>query len=257
MASINRLEPYTALSDVYQVAGFAAYSAELAPRLLDMAFELEWTGRSLLDLACGTGEVVCWFAEHGFRTVGVDSSTQMLRFGTTRAESAGLNADFVVGDIRNFKANGQYEMVTCLGGSLNYVPALRDLEAVFRLAQSAVTPGKLFVFDILTIQGLANYGNKDRVVFDNGNDMMIIVRETFNFEILALTRQYSILRYADKTGWQRAEETHTLRGYPVQAVTSLLTRTGFKLLRTLTPDLRSAENQRDAEQLLFVASREG
>src|SRR5258708_37507263 len=108
MGRMNRLEPYTAVADVYQVAAFAAYSAELAPRLIDMAFELEWTGRSLLDLACGTGEVVCWFAEHGFRTVGVDSSTQMLRFGTTRAESAGLNSHFVVGDIRHFQAHGQF-----------------------------------------------------------------------------------------------------------------------------------------------------
>jgi len=257
MPSINRLEPYTALSDVYQIAGFAAYSAELAPRLLDMAFELEWTGRSLLDLACGTGDAACWFAGHGFRTVGVDHSTQMLRFGTTQAESAGLNADFVVGDIRNFKVNGQYEMVTCLGGSLNYIPALRDLESVFRQAYSTLASGKLFIFDILTIQGLAEDGSKDRVVFDNGSDTMIIVRETFNYENLALNRQYTILRYAEKTGWHRAEETHTLRGYPVQAITSLLTKTGFKLLKTLTPDFRSAENHRDAEKLLFVASREG
>jgi SAM-dependent methyltransferase len=256
MPSINRLEPYTALSDVYQVAGYAAYSEALAPHLLDMAFELEWTGRSLLDLACGTGEVVCWFAEHGFRTVGVDSSTQMLRFGTARAESAGSNADFVAGDIRNFQASSQYELVTCLGGSLNYIPTLRDLESVFRLAQSAVSPGKLFIFDFYTIQGLASSGNKDQIVFDNGSDTMIVLRESFNYETLTSTRTYTILRYTDKTGWQRGEETHVLRGYPVQAVSTVLAKTGFKTISTLTSDLRPSENQRDAEQLLIVATRE-
>ena len=259
MANINitRLEPYTALADVYQAAGFADASAALAPRLLDMAFELEWTGRSLLDLACGTGDLACWFSEHGFRVMGVDSSQYMLRFGAARAESAGVNAEFAVGDMRTFETKAPFELVTCLGGSLNYLPAVRDLDSLFRVAKNALAPGKLFVFDLMTIHGLAQHEATDRVVFDNGNDILIVLREAFSYETLVLTRQYTILRYTEKSGWQRAEETHTLRGYPVQAVTATAAKAGFSVLHTLTPDLVSAEGQSDPDQLLFVAKREG
>src|SRR5260221_2715178 len=117
MASINHLEPYTALADVYQAAGFADASAALAPRLLDLAFELEWTGRSLLDLACGTVDLACWYSEHGFLVMGVDSSQDMLRFGAARAESAGGSAEFVAGDIRTVEAENQDGSVTWVGPS--------------------------------------------------------------------------------------------------------------------------------------------
>jgi SAM-dependent methyltransferase len=256
MPSINRLEPFSALSDAYQAAGFAEHSLTIAPRLLQLAFDLDWSGRSLLDLACGTGDAACWFAEHGFRTIGVDNSAPMLRFGTERAEETGLNVNFVCADMRTFKPEIKVDMITALGGSLNYIPTLRDLETVFRQASQSLVSGKLFLFDLRTIKGLAQVGDSDKIVFDNGEDTLIVERLAFNYETLLLTTQYTIMRYLEETGWQRAEETHVQRGYPVQAIVSLLAKTGFKLLRTLTIDFESADG-RDAEQLIFVTALEG
>ncbi|HLY25703.1 MAG TPA: class I SAM-dependent methyltransferase, partial [Aggregatilineales bacterium] len=159
MPGINRVEPYSALADVYQAAGMADYSAGLAPRLLNLAFEMEWTGRSLLDLACGTGELACWFSGQGFRATGVDLSPAMLRPATAKAQEDGLSADFEVADIRAYKPDSHVELVTCVGGSLNYIPKLSDLEAVFRLARASLAKDKLFAFDLFTIRGLAHYQN--------------------------------------------------------------------------------------------------
>lgn len=255
MPGINRVDPYTALSEVYQAAGFSEHSYELASRLLDMAFNLEWTGRSVLDLACGTGDVCLWFASRGFRVTGVDSSAAMLRVGTTAAEERGVNVEFSQGDMRTFDPGNHYEMITCLGGSLNYVPALRDLEQVFRQAYTSLMPGKLFIFDIYTIQGLARQHDTDRVVVDRG-DIYIVTREAFSYETLTLSRHFTILRCSDNTNWQRAEEAHTLRGYPIQAILSLLAKVGFKVMRTLTPELESADQARNVDQLLFVTTRD-
>ncbi len=251
----NRLEPYIALSDVYQQAGLSDYSTALAPRLLELAFDLEWTGRTLLDLACGTGDAACWFAEHGFRVLGVDLSERMLSHGIHRADDAGLSAEFVQGDIRTFAPQVQFELVTCLGGSLNYIPTLRDLENVFRQVYAALVPGKLFVFDLRTIQGLAKGGTADKVLFDNGKDTLMIARDTFSFETLQMNRQY-IIFCGSGSGWIRADEVHPLRGYPVQAIVSLLNKVGFKLRQTMTADLEVVDSQRDADQLIFVAGRE-
>src|SRR5258708_22619276 len=95
MPSVKRVEAYSALADVYQAAGLADYSASLAARILNLAFEMEWTGRSLLDLACGTGDLAYWFSEQSFRVTGVDSSRAMLRIATARANENNLSADFV------------------------------------------------------------------------------------------------------------------------------------------------------------------
>lgn len=256
MPSINRVEPYTALADVYQAAGFATYSTNIGQHLLDMIFNMDWLGHHILDLACGTGDLACWFAAHGFRSTGVDLSPAMLQFGTAAAQKDSLAAEFVQGDMRMLQPPAQFDLVTCMGGSLNYIATLRDLESVFRQAALATAPGKLFVFDLQTIQGLASVGAADHIVCDNHEDILIVTHRVFNYELLLLTVEYIILRYLPGTGWQRADETHILRGYPVQAVTSLLARTGFKLLRTVTPDMQPADTQRDASQLIFVAMRE-
>lgn len=259
MPTINRLEPFTALSEIYRPAGFAAYSAELAPRLLDLAFEMNWTGRSLYDMACGTGDAANWFSERGFRVLGVDNSPSMLRQAKADADARNISPEYVTGDIRNYDPGTQFEMVTCLGGSLNYIPALRDLEGVFRQAQSSVSRGKWFVFDLHTIQGLARPQAADTVLFDNGEDTFIVQREIFNYETLLLTRQYAVFVHTEKGGWQRAEETHLLRGYPVQAIIGLLNKTGFKVLRMMTPSFEplAVESLTDEKQVIFIATREG
>lgn len=256
MPSINRVEPYTALADVYRAAGFATYSADLAPRLLHLAFEIDWTGRAVVDLACGTGDAACWFGNQNFRVTGVDSSAAMIRQANAAASASSSQAEFVQGDMRTFQPAGEVELITCLGGSLNYMATLRDLETVIRQAHNALWPDKLFIFDLQTIQGLAEAGGKDEVIFDD-NNIFIVTRNTFNYDTLALNIQYNILRYVEGSGWQRAEEIHLLRGFPVQAVTSLLGKNGFKLLRTLTPDLQDVDNHHDVARLLFMAQREG
>lgn len=257
MPSINRLEPYTALSDVYQAAGFADYSLDLANRILEMAFEMDWTGRVLIDLGCGTGDLACWFGGHGFRTTGVDTAAGMLRHGDDNSRQSGVDAQFVLEDIRTFKPFTPAEMVTCIGGTLNCIPTLRDLESVFRQASLSVQPGKLFVFDLRTIKGLADAEQTPQIVYENNSDLLIMARNTFNYETLQLSTQYILMRYTDQIGWQRAEETHTWRGFPQQAVLSLLAKTGFKLLRQVGPDMLPAEGRRDLPIVVFVAQKEG
>jgi len=93
------------------------------------------------------------------------------------------------------------------------------------------------------------------VVFDE-NDIYIVTRESFSYESMLLARHFSILRGAENGNWHRAEENHTLRGYPVQAVLTTLGKVGLKVLHTLTPDLDSAENLRNVGQLLLVTTRD-
>src|SRR5262249_172944 len=97
MPNLTRTEPYHALASVYQASGLADYSVALAFHLLERAFELDWTGRPLLALACGTGDLACWFAERSLRTTGVDLSQSMLRFGVERARQRNIDAQFVTG----------------------------------------------------------------------------------------------------------------------------------------------------------------
>ncbi len=251
----NKVEPYAALADVYQSAGFAEYSKNIGPQIINLAFDLDWSGRSMLDMACGTGDAACWFAGRGIRVTGIDSSLPMLRKGIAYAEKNGIEARFVQADMRAYKPEIGCDMVICLGSSLNYAPTLRDMESIFKVAYLALEPKKLFMFDLRTIQGLAVDGRGVRVVSDKPDEHLVVSRNSFNYETLTLTAHYLIYRYGD-SGWQRAEETHILRGYPLQGVTRALTQNKLKVLRVLTTDFELAEHRPDVEQVVIVAQRE-
>ncbi len=75
------------------VPGEAA--AELAWRLLDLR-----PGMSVLDLACGHGDLANRLAVRGCQVTGLDSSAVFLDRARADAAAAGVSAEYVAGDMR-------------------------------------------------------------------------------------------------------------------------------------------------------------
>lgn len=55
-------------------------------------------GERVLDIACGTGNAALRAAERGARVTGVDLAERLVRVAATRAQAAGVDARFLVGD---------------------------------------------------------------------------------------------------------------------------------------------------------------
>lgn len=251
MTSVYHAAPFSSLATIYEQAGFSEQSITLAAHLLDIAYELEWAGRTLLDLGTGTGPIANWFAGRRFRVTGVDNVESMLAYGRAYAEQAGIDSNFVLGDIRTYQPEFTYDAVTCIG-TLNYMSSLEEVGAIFKCAAAALQPTKLFFFDIRTIYGLAH--TPAGVVVDNGTSYAVYAKQDFSYETLALTTHYTIY-INQRLTWQRTEETHLRRGYPLQAITRRLSAAGFQLERVLGPDLEPAEGKDDLPLVLFVARR--
>lgn len=251
-STITQYDPYAALAAVYQAAGFAGYSEQIAPGLFNLVFEYEWVGSSALDLGCGTGELACYLAEQGLRVFAVDTSREMLSHAQQSAQPKGLTVEWAYGDMRTYRPDIPVDLVTCLG-TLNLLPTLADIESTFRTVAAALDKGKFFIFDLTTIRGLAEHTG-DRITVNRDN-IMVITQGTFNYEALTLSQTYHVLTH-NGMEWRRAEEKHLLRGYPAQGLSRLLAKYGLKLLRTLDSELRSTEVI-DAERLVFLAQKEG
>ena len=253
MSHVIQAEPNVALAGVYQAAGLAEYAEALAPRILDLAFELDWTGRTLLDLGSATGDLGAWFTQRDFRVTGIDNSAAMIKVAETRSLRNGADATYAVADLRDYRPPLGFELVTCIGGTLNYMKTTRDLEAAFQTAAACTLPKKYFCFDIFTIRGLAAM-HGPHVVADN-ESAFVLRQGDFNYETLLLTNRYTILEPSSTT-WQRAQESHVLRGFPVQSIVKAAQANGFRIVRTLTPDFRPVESMQEPHQLLWLAQRE-
>jgi predicted TPR repeat methyltransferase len=259
--------PYSALAEVYDHAGFSDYARQSIPRYISYAQSIDWAGRRVLDLGCGTGVTTWYVAQQGYRVIGIDSSASMLAHAQVRgqmqseeAQTGSLVFDapsFVQMDIRQLESPmGAVDMVLAVGGVLNAIQSLRELEGTFTLVNKALDEGKLFIFDIRTIRGLAvELGNADTIYYDNSFNLSIIARSQFSFETLSNTHHYMIFQQQGMA-WQRQDEIHVERGYPTQGVAAILERTGFEVRGVLTPDIEPFDAQADPHgRVVFVAQK--
>lgn len=77
-------------------------------------------GQSVLDLACGSGEMLCtWSRDHGVTGTGVDISTAFLASARQRAAELGVSGrvGFVHADASGFVAREPVDVAACVGAT--------------------------------------------------------------------------------------------------------------------------------------------
>ena len=77
-------------------------------------------GERVLDLACGSGEMLCtWARDHDIIGTGVDISSVFVGNGTARSRELGVEhrVDFVHADARGYVGEPVYDVAACLGAS--------------------------------------------------------------------------------------------------------------------------------------------
>jgi SAM-dependent methyltransferase len=101
-------------------------------------------GGTILDLCCGTGQLVAQLVDRGYSVTGFDGSADMLRHARENAPSAA----FAQGDARDFAFEAPFDAVLCTSASLNHMASLDDLRGVFTSVNRSLKEGGIFVFDV-------------------------------------------------------------------------------------------------------------
>lgn len=253
------LRPYERYAEIYDRIGQRQFGQRLADAIMaDPAIALP-AQATIADLACGTGAAALRFAAAGCRVIGVDRSPEMLERARDSAARAGLEIDWLLQDMRELDLPTKVDLVTCVYDSLNYVLRERELAQIFeRVAGSLRANGK-FVFDLNSRRRLAEGWADETYVAADEPDLFLIYRSTWDEESscspLHLT---AFLRNEDGRGWERFDEEHVERGYPIVEIEALLRRAGFAAIEVRdfharTGDLSGQGSER-SNRLVFVAS---
>lgn len=84
----------------------------------------------VLDLGCGTGRVLMPLTEKGLEVVGLDNSKTMLELCSQKLDAAGLAAELVLGDLRDFDfGSRRFGTIIVPGFSVQLLLEDADLEA--------------------------------------------------------------------------------------------------------------------------------
>lgn len=90
----------------------------------------------VLDVACGTGDMVVSLAEQGCTVTGVDLSEEMLNIARQKIASA----DFQIADAEHLPfADGEFDAVTCAFGVRNFVHLEQGLNEMLRVLKPGGT----------------------------------------------------------------------------------------------------------------------
>jgi SAM-dependent methyltransferase len=248
---------YAVLAPVYDEIGMAAFAKNVTPALIDYAQRIDWLGRRIVVLGCGTGASIEYLSQYPYTLMGVDIAPEMLAIARKKIEASGSSVKLFQQDIRELGANiGSGDMLLALN-VMNELNSLRDLESVFTGAARILEKGKLFIFDMLTVQGLTETGvTGDNLIHNNPGRLTVVSSNDFDYERQMHTVQYLIFQ-REGDSWRRSEAKRILRAFPVQAVGSLLQRSGFNAGRILNANLEPYEpGISRAGRVVFVAEKQ-
>jgi hypothetical protein len=115
---------------------------------------------------------------------------------------------------------------------------------------------RFFIFDIHTLQGLTARGQDRDRLLHNGDSLAVMVSNRYDFD-RQIHEQYFLIFHQANNAWQRHDGTRILRGYPVQAVATMLQRSGFTVKRVITPTFEDFEpGLSQAERIIFVTVKQ-
>ncbi|RCV47764.1 class I SAM-dependent DNA methyltransferase [Marinitenerispora sediminis] len=98
---------------------------------------------SLLDVACGTGGHLAFFAELFDDVEGLDMSEAMLAVARRRRAARTLHH----GDMRTFALDRRFDAITCMFGSIGYLASAAELDAALARFAGHLVPGGVVAID--------------------------------------------------------------------------------------------------------------
>ena len=214
-------ESYGAFAYAYDQALGERYFRAVRRLLAEVMERYPSAGTTHLDVACGTGLAMPFFASRGFDSTGVDLSLVMLHLARARARS------LVAGDTRALPLRGTFSRITCLYDSLNHLLEPGDLAASFKEIARVMDGHSLFIFDMNHPEIYPEVWGMKEPFIDEGRD--------FHLEIATTFRRREKLGRALVTGWaivggQRIviRERHTQRSYERDDIIAALAEGGLE-----------------------------
>jgi len=103
--------------------------------------------KTILDVACGTGNHVLLLVRKGYSVTGIDISKDMLKVARKKVKKT----RFIKADMRNFDLKQKFDAIICMFTSLNYNFTLKDLEKTLLCFKKHLKDNGILIFDIARI----------------------------------------------------------------------------------------------------------
>jgi SAM-dependent methyltransferase len=188
----------------------------------------------LLELACGTGQLLVPIAKQAVGVCGLDLSGAMLGAAERRAQADGAPVEWVQADMRAFALGRRFACIFIARNSLLHLSTAEDFAACFARVREHLAPGGVFAFDIFRpdVMALARPAGERFFV-------LRIASAEFGELIVEATNDYDAAAQVNRATWYISAPTMQrswvmplhLRSIFPQELPLLLERNGLRLSR--------------------------
>ena len=126
----------------------------------------DFSGKEILDLGCGTGNLLLKFAQKHANVTGVDLSSEMLSIAADRLYRFNKRALLLQKDIAEFRQNKKFDFIYSTCDTVNYLSSESFL-LMLKNVSDMLEEGAVFTFDLLNQDFFERLGKKDNFVFDS------------------------------------------------------------------------------------------
>lgn len=159
---------YECVSKVYDSA--AGESAKLfVPFILDSIKKYRPESQSLLELGCGTGNILVELSKR-FETYGLDLSPEMLEI----ARKKDKKSVYKLADMSDFDFGRKFDIICCMYDSINHLPSLNHWKKMFDCCFLHLVDGGLFIFDFNTLYAFSSKTERPATYVRAGNDYVLL-----------------------------------------------------------------------------------
>jgi SAM-dependent methyltransferase len=204
-------------------------------------------GDRILDLCCGIGRHSLELSRRGFDVFGVDRTTAYIDKARLEAEKNDLNAAFEVGDMREYVAPNNFDIVLNLFGSFGYFEDPEDDRKVVEHMYSSLRTGGKFLIETMGKEILAReFRERD---WSQEGDLLILSEKKVSQNWNRIETRWILIR-----GAERVEYQVSVRSYSAVELASLLCDCGFPEVRVYG-NLDGAEYDQVAQRLVVVGCK--
>lgn len=186
--------------------------------------------RSILDLACGTGNHTLRLARKGHEVVGVDLSREQLAVARRKAKKTRARVRLLRGDMRSFDLGRTFDAAICMFGAFGYLLKTNEVLRCLRSVRRHIAPSGVFAFEFW--QGSAAKPPPHQSWFHKVGPQFELVRlaeSRFDRRTRLLPVEFRFFVFKGRRVLDRFQETHTVRTYHIPEMRRLLRRAGFAL----------------------------
>ncbi|MEQ8997809.1 MAG: class I SAM-dependent methyltransferase [Coleofasciculus sp. B1-GNL1-01] len=241
---------YDNFGQIYNDSWGLPYCQKILPILEELLLQHLSPRAHILDLGCGTGQVVQQLLIKGYQVTGLDASEGMLRYARQNAP----DGQFILGDARLLKLPTTFDAVVSTNAVLNHFLNLEELTGIFHNVYETLKEEGLFVFDM----DMEEYYQSQRwqgavVQGDIRDEYAWAFRGNYSPENKIGQYQMTLFQLVEKT-WRRSDSSWKVKAYTREEIQLALKSAGFVEI-SIGKTNSKLETPLNAGTIFFVARK--